>query len=159
MNRFEVVSRPIINLLTGGVAMISTRPLDITHSVAAVCLLMFMAVPAARAQSHTPASAAGPSRPADEHVGPLVRWHLEKKTDELSGESSIQPTGLKFVAGANGKLQGLVRATAYCSRNGVSVFFLAGVSAGGPYSRCPGYGDCWRGGDEQFAGVLLRVGD
>lgn len=139
--------------------MISTRPLDITRSVAAVCILMFMAVPATRAQSHTPASAAGPSRPADEHLGPLVRWHLEKKTDELSGESSIQPTGLKFVAGANGKLQGLVRATAYCSRNGVSVFFLADVSAGDPKPSFPWYSDDSRGGDEQIADVRLRVDD
>jgi hypothetical protein len=139
--------------------MIPTRPLSIAGSASAVCLVMFIAVPAARAQNHTPAPAAAPARPADEHLGPVIRWHMEKKTDALSGESSIQPTGLKFVAGANGKLQGLVRATAYCSRNGVSVFFLTDVSDGDAKPSFPWYSDDSRGGDEQIADVRLRVDD
>jgi hypothetical protein len=115
--------------------------------------VMFMAVPAARAQQ------GGPSRPPSPTSGPLFQWHMEKKTDALSGESSIQPVGLKFVAGANGKLQGLVRATAYCSRNGVSVFFLADVSDGDPKPGFPWYSDESRGDDEQIADVRLRVDD
>ena len=139
--------------------MISTRPLSIASATIAVWLVMFMAVPAARAQNHTPAPAAAPARPADEHLGPVIRWHMEKKTDALSDESSIQPTGLKFVAGANGKLQGLVKATAYCSRNGVSVFFLTDVSDGDAKPSFPWYSDDSRGGDEQIADVRLRVDD
>jgi hypothetical protein len=139
--------------------MISTRPLIITSAAAAACLAMFMAVPAARAQNHTPHPAAAPSQPADEHLGPIFHWHMEKKTDALSGESSIQPIGLKFVAGSNGKLQGLVRATAYCSRNGVSVFFLTDVSDGDPKPGFPWYSDDSRGDDEQIADVRIRVDD
>ena len=139
--------------------MISTRLLSVANAAIAVWLVMFMAVPAARAQNHTPAPAAAPSRPADEHLGPIVHWHMEKKTDALSDESSIQPTGLKFVAGANGKLEGLVRATAYCSRNGVSVFFLADVSNGDPKPGFPWYSDDSRGDDEQISDVRLRVDD
>src|SRR5690348_16928881 len=97
----------------GRCTMVSTRPLVIASSVLAVWLVLFTTVPAAQAQKHTPAPAAAPSRSSDERLGPIIRWHMEKKTDALSGESSTQPTGLKFVAGANGKLQGLVRATAY----------------------------------------------
>ena len=119
--------------------MISTRPLSIASAATAVWLVMFMAVPAARAQSHTPHPAAAPSRPADEHLGPIYHWHMEKKTDALSGESSSQPSSLKFPAGADGKLQGMVSTKAYCSRNGVSVFFLADVSAGDP-NDFPGIG-------------------
>ena len=139
--------------------MISTRPLSVASAATAALLVMFMAVPAARAQSHTPHPAAAPSRPADEHLGPIVHWHMEKKTDALSGESSTQPTGLKFVAGANGKLQGLVTATAYCSRNGVSVFFLTDVSDGDSKPSFPWYSDDSRGDDEQIADVRLRVDD
>ena len=139
--------------------MISTRPLSVASAATAALLVMFMAVPAARAQSHTPRPAAAPARPADEHLGPIVHWHMEKKTDALSGESSTQPTGLKFVAGANGKLQGLVTATAYCSRNGVSVFFLTDVSDGDSKPSFPWYSDDSRGDDEQIADVRLRVDD
>jgi hypothetical protein len=139
--------------------MIRTRPLGFASAATVVWLAMFTAVPAARAQNHTPAPAVAPSRTADEHLGPVFHWHMETKTDALSGESSTQPTALKFVPGANGKLQGLVRADAYCSRNGVSVFFLADVSNGDPKPSFPWYNDDSRGDDEQITDVRLRVDD
>jgi len=77
--------------------MSSICPRSIALAATAVCLVMVMSVPIARAQSHTRAPAAAGSRPADEHLGPLFHWHMEKKTDALSDESSIDPTGLKFV--------------------------------------------------------------
>ena len=139
--------------------MISTRPLGFASAATVVWLAMFTAVPAARAQNHSRAPATAPSRTADENLGPVFHWHMETKTDALSGESSTQPTALKFVPGANGKLQGLVRADAYCSRNGVSVFFLADVSNGDPKPSFPWYDDDSRGDDEQIADVRLRVDD
>jgi hypothetical protein len=86
-----------------------------------------------------------------------MHWHMVTKTDALSGESSTDPTALKFVAGANGKLQGLVSTKAYCSRNGVSVFFLADVSDGDSKPSFPWYSDPSRGDDEQITDVRLRV--
>jgi hypothetical protein len=139
--------------------MISTRPLGIASSATAVSLVMFMAVPAARAQNHTRPPAAAPSRPADKNTGPLFQWHMEKKTDALTGESSTQPHSMKLIAGATGKLQGLVSVTAYCSRNGVSVFFLADAGEGDPKPGFPWYNDDSRGDDEQIADVRLRVDD
>ena len=139
--------------------MISTRPLSIASAAAAVWLVMFMAVPAARAQNHKQPPAAVPSRPADENRGPLFHWHMEKKTDALSGEVSTQPASMKLIAGANGKLQGLVSVRAYCSRNGVSVFFLADVGEGDPKPSFPWYSDASRGDDEQITDVRIRVDD
>ena len=88
-----------------------------------------------------------------------MHWHMEKKTDALSGESSTQPSSLKFAAGADGKLQGMVSTKAYCSRNGVSVFFLADVSAGDPKPSFPWYSDESRGDDEQITDVRIKVDD
>jgi len=139
--------------------MISTRPLSIARSATAVCLAMFMSVPAARAQNHKQPPAAAPSQPASSTSGPIMQWHMEKKTDALSGEVSTQPSSLKFIAGADGKLQGMVSAKAYCSRNGVSVFFLADVSAGDPKPSFPWYSDASRGDDEQITDVRIRVDD
>ena len=139
--------------------MIPTRPLGIAGIAIAVWLVMFTTVPAARAQNQTRAPAAAPSRPTDKTSGPIFHWQMEKKTDALTGESTTQPHSLKFIAGANGKLQGLVSATAYCSSNGVSVFFLADVSDGDPKPSFPWYSDDSRGGDEQIADVRLRVDD
>lgn len=139
--------------------MISTRPLSIVGSATAVWLVMFMAVPAARAQNEKRPPAAAPSQPANKNVGPLFQWHMEKKTDALSGEVSTQPASMKLIAGANGKLQGLVSVRAYCSRNGVSVFFLADVSDGDAKPSFPWYSDPSRGDDEQITDVRLRVDD
>jgi len=139
--------------------MTSPRPVSIASSATAVWLVMFMAVPAARAQNPKPPTAAAPSRPANATGGPLFQWHMEKKTDALSGEVSIQPASMKLVAGANGKLQGFVTARAYCSRNGVSVFFLADAGEGDPKPSFPWYSDDSRGDDEQITDVRLRVDD
>ena len=152
----ESVGRPV-NLPSGRFGMISTRPLSIASAATALCLAMFMAVPAAGAQTHKQPPAAAPS--ADETRGPLMHWHMEKKTDALSGESSTQPSSLKFTAGADGKLQGMVSTKAYCSRNGVSVFFLADVSAGDPKPSFPWYSDASRGDDEQITDVRIKVDD
>ena len=139
--------------------MISTRPLRIASSVTAVWVVMFMAVPATRAQNHTRPPAAAASRPKSPTGGPLFQWHMEKKTDALTGESSTQPHSMKLIAGATGKLQGLVSVTAYCSSNGVSVFFLADVGEGDPKPSFPWYSDESRGDDEQITDVRLRVDD
>jgi hypothetical protein len=82
---------------------------------------------------------------------------MEKKTDALTGESSTDPSSMKLIAGANGKLQGLVSVKAYCSRNGVSVFFLADAGEGDPKPSFPWYSDESRGDDEQITDVRLRV--
>jgi hypothetical protein len=66
---------------------------------------------------------------------------------------------MKIIAGANGKIQGLVSVTAYCSRNGVSVFFLADVDDKDPKPSFPWYNDASRGDDEQITDVRLRVDD
>jgi len=133
--------------------MISTRPLSIASSCTAVWLVLSVAIPAARAQQ------AGPSRPPSPTGGPLFQWHMEKKTDALSGEVSTQPHSMKLIAGTNGKLQGLVSVTAYCSRNGVSVFFLADADDKDPKPSFPWYNDASRGDDEQITDVRLRVDD
>ncbi|HEY5022778.1 MAG TPA: hypothetical protein VII30_09875 [Gemmatimonadaceae bacterium] len=139
--------------------MISTRPLRIASSVTAVWVVMFMAVPATRAQNHTRPPAAAASRPKSPTGGPLFQWHMEKKTDALTGESSTQPHSMKLIAGATGKLEGLVSVTAYCSSNGVSVFFLADAGEGDPKPSFPWYSDESRGDDEQITDVRLRVDD
>ena len=139
--------------------MLSPRPLSIATSVTAVWLVMFMSVPAARAQSHTRQPAAAPSRTTSPTGGPLFRWQMEKKTDALSGESSVEPHSMKIIAGANGKLQGFVTVTAYCSSNGVSVFFLADVGEGDAKPGFPWYSDESRGDEEQIADVRIRVDD
>ena len=133
--------------------MISTRLLGIAGSAAAVWLLMFMTVPTARAQAHKPPAADPPTS------GPLFRWGMEKKTDALSGETSTQPHSLKFIPGTDGKMQGLVSVTAYCSSNGVSVFFLADVGKGDPNPSFPWYSDDSRGDGEQVTDVRIRVDD
>jgi hypothetical protein len=99
------------------------------------------------------------SRPASETGGPLFQWHMEKKTDALTDEVSIQPASMKIIAGANGKPQGLVSVRAYCSSNGVSVFFQADVNDGDPKPSFPWYDDTSRGDDGQITDVRLRVDD
>jgi hypothetical protein len=84
---------------------------------------------------------------------------MEKKTDALTGEVSTHPHSMKIIAGATGKLQGLVSVSAYCSKNGVSVFFLADADDGDPKPSFPWYSDESRGDDEQITDVRLRVDD
>jgi len=139
--------------------MLSTRPLRISVPAIAVWLVMFMAVPAARAQNHTRSPAPAAPQPKSPTGGPLFQWHMEKKTDALTGESSTQPHSMKLIAGATGKLQGLVSVTAYCSSNGVSVMFLADAGEGDPKPSFPWYNDDSRGDDEQITDVRLRVDD
>ena len=99
------------------------------------------------------------SRPANNASGPLFQWHMDKKTDALSGEVSTQPAASKVIAGANGKPQGVVSVAAYCSRNGVSIFFQADPGDKEPAPSFPWYSDESRGGDEQIADVRIRVDD
>lgn len=139
--------------------MIPTRPLRFASAAPAAWLVLLIAAPATRAQNHAKPPAAAASRPADENRGTIFHWHMEKKTDELSGEVSTDPGSMKLIAGANGKLQGLVSVRAYCSRNGVSVFFLADAGEGDPKPSFPWYADDSRGGDEQITDVRIRVDD
>ena len=96
-------------------------------------------------------------RAAAETSGPLFQWHLENKTDALTDEVSTQPAAMKIIAGADGKPQGLVSVRAYCSNNGVSVFFLADAGDNDPKPSFPWYDDSTRGDGEQIADVRLRV--
>jgi hypothetical protein len=100
------------------------------------------------------------SQPASETSGTLFQWHMEKKTDALSGEASTQPAAMKIVAGVNGRPQGLVSVHAYCSSNGVSVFFQADADDNAPKPSFPWYDDTSRGDDGgQITDVRLRVDD
>jgi ankyrin repeat protein len=100
-----------------------------------------------------------PSPPANKASGPLFQWHMDKKTDALSGDVSTQPAATKVIAGANGKPQGFVSVAAYCSRNGVSIFFQADPGDKEPAPSFPWYSDESRGDDEQITDVRLRVDD
>lgn len=101
----------------------------------------------------------GASRPASEASGPLFQWHMEKKTDALTNEVSTQPASMKIIAGANGAPQGLVSVRAYCSSNGVSVFFLASAGDKDAKPSFPWYDDTSRGDDAQITDVRLVVDD
>jgi hypothetical protein len=102
-----------------------------------------------------------PSEPAAKAAasGPLLDWHIETKKDALTDEVSTNPASTKFIAGTNGKLQGFVTASAYCSSNGVSVFFLVGADDKGPSPSFPWYSDNSRGADEEITDVRIRVDD
>jgi|GEM_PF-1650545 len=100
------------------------------------------------------------SRPASDASGTVFQWHMEKKTDALSDDVSTQPAAMKIVAGVNGKPQGLVSVHAYCSSNGVSVFFQADADDNAPKPSFPWYNDTSRGDEgDQITDVRLRVDD
>ncbi len=102
-----------------------------------------------------------PSQPANVAAagGPLLEWHMETKKDALTDEVSTYPASTKFIAGANGKMQGFVTASVYCSSNGVSLFFLVAAGDKDPTPSFPWYGDSSRGDDEQITDVRIRVDD
>ena len=114
-----------------------------------------------QASGNQVAPQAAPSRSASETSGTVFKWHMEKTTDALSDESSTQPASMKIISGANGKPQGLVSVRAYCSSNGVSVFFLADVADGAAKPSFPWYDDASRSDDDatQITDVRLRVDD
>jgi len=91
-------------------------------------------------------------------TGPLIEWHMETKKDALTDEVSTYPAATKYVAGANGTLQGFVTARAYCSKNGVSLYFLVAAGDKDPMPGFPWYDDPSRP-DEQIADVRIRVDD
>jgi hypothetical protein len=102
-----------------------------------------------------PQGAASP--PANDASGPRFQWHMEQKTDALTNEVSTQPAAMKIVAGTDGKPQGFVVVHAYCSSNGVSVFFQANAGDKDPQPSFPWYDDSTRGDDEQVTDVRLLV--
>jgi hypothetical protein len=86
-------------------------------------------------------------------------WHMETEKDALTDAVSTHPTARKIIHGADGKVEGLVDTGAYCSSNGVSVFFKAVAGDKDPMPSFPWYDDTSRGDDEQIADVRLRVDD
>jgi len=105
------------------------------------------------------AQQAAKSRPA-QTSGTVFQWHLDRKTDALTNETSTEPASMKIIAGANGTPQGLISVRAYCSRNGVSVFFLADAGEKDAKPSFPWYDDTSRGDDgSQITDIRLVVDD
>jgi len=77
--------------------------------------------------SSAPANQAGTASPsataqlAKEVTGPVLVWHMTSKKDALTGTVTTQPSAIKILPEAGVD----VSVTAYCSNNGVGVFFLA----------------------------------
>src|SRR6476646_2282759 len=90
-------------------------------------------------------------------TSPTMTWAMKRQKDALSDEVTTNPSSLKYVAGANGKLQGFVTTTAYCSSNGVSIFFLASAGSNDPVPTFSWYTDDSSRDGEQIADVRLRV--
>jgi hypothetical protein len=90
-------------------------------------------------------------------TSPTMTWAMKSQKDALSDEVTTNPSSLKYVAGANGKLQGFVTTTAYCSSNGVSIFFLASAGSNDPVPTFSWYTDDSSRDGEQIADVRLRV--
>jgi len=151
--------------------MIANLFLRIAGFTTALWLVTFVAVPAAQVQtpkrSPQPAGQrAGqqatpqrvPSQPATS--GPLMQWHMDTEKDALTDEASTHAAAaMKLIAGTDGKLQGFVTAGAYCSSNGVSVFFKANAGDKDPQPSFAWYSDSSRDADEQIADVRIRVDD
>ena len=89
-------------------------------------------------------------------TNPILGWGMKSEKDALTDEVTTKPTATKFIPGTDGKLQGYVTASAYCSNNGVSVFFLAGAGEKDPVPSFPWYTDSSRD-DDQVADVRIRV--
>jgi hypothetical protein len=58
---------------------------------------------------------------AKESTGPVLVWHMTSKKDALTNAVTTEPSAIKIIPEARVD----VSATAYCSNNGVGVFFLA----------------------------------
>ena len=69
----------------------------------------------------TSAASSSTASRAKEATGPVLVWHMTSKKDELTGETTTQPSAVKIFPDAGVD----VAVTAYCSNNGVGVFFLA----------------------------------
>src|SRR6185437_13679092 len=66
-------------------------------------------------------SASATAQLAKEATGPVLVWHMTSKKDDLTEAVTTQPSAIKIIPEARVD----VSATAYCSNNGVGVFFLA----------------------------------
>ena len=89
-------------------------------------------------------------------TSPILGWGMKSEKDALTDEVTTKPTATRFIPGSDGKLQGYVTASAYCTNNGVSVFFLAGAGDKDPVPSFPWYTDSSRD-DDQVADVRIRV--
>jgi hypothetical protein len=67
------------------------------------------------------ASPSATAQLAKEVTGPVLVWHMTSKKDALTGTVTTQPSAIKILPEAGVD----VSVTAYCSNNGVGVFFLA----------------------------------
>ncbi len=100
------------------------------------------------------------SRQESKTSGTRFQWVMEVKKDALTNDVSTQPVSRKHITGANGKLQGFVTVHAYCSSNGVSIFFQADPGDKEPPPSFPWYNDTSRGDDgAQITDVRLVVDD
>ena len=90
-------------------------------------------------------------------TSPTMTWTMKSQKDALSDEVTTNRSSLKYLNGANGKLQGFVTSTAYCSSNGVSIFFLASAGSSDPVPTFSWYTDDSSRDGEQIADVRLRV--
>ncbi len=89
-------------------------------------------------------------------LSPILGWGMKSEKDALTDEVTTKPTSTKFIPGADGKLQGYVTTSAYCTNNGVSIFFLAGAGDKDPVPGFPWYTDPSRD-DDEVADVRIRV--
>jgi hypothetical protein len=89
---------------------------------------------------------------------PILTWEMKSEKDALSDEVTTKPTVMRIIPDANGKPQGFVTASAYCSTNGASVFFKVGAGDKDPLPSFSWYNDASRG-DDQVADVRIRVDD
>jgi hypothetical protein len=90
-------------------------------------------------------------------TNPVLTWSMKSQRDNMTDEVTTNPTSLRYIPGANGKLQGFVTSTAYCSSNGVSIFFLASAGSNDPVPNFGWYTDDSIRSGEEIADVRLRV--
>jgi hypothetical protein len=115
----------------------------------------------AKAPAASPTASQAASRTATVDklpTDPVLTWGMKSEKDALTDEVTTKPTALRYIPDGNGKLQGFVTASAYCSTNGVSVFFLAAAGDKDPTPSFSWYNDASRG-DDQVADVRIRVDD
>jgi hypothetical protein len=91
---------------------------------------------------------------AKEATGPVLVWHMTSKKDDLTGAVTTQPSAIKIIPEARVD----VSATAYCSNNGVGVFFLATADkSSDPAPQFTWYTDPSNDSGDQVADVRMVV--